>query len=79
MPMLHGLAFSYVIRAITHGIGHIVGSVAVGQLADLVLWRPENFGAKPELVLKGGSIAWAQVDSHYSSCPSILTSELTDG
>lgn len=38
-----------------------MGSVAVGQLADLVLWRTENFGAKPEVVLKSGVIAWAQV------------------
>jgi urease len=48
--------------AITHGIGHLVGSVEVGKLADLVLWKPENFGAKPEMVLKSGVIAWAQVD-----------------
>lgn len=48
-------------RAITHGISHLVGQVAVGTLADLVLWKPENFGSKPELVLKSGVIAWAQV------------------
>ena len=47
--------------AITHGISHLVGEVAVGRLADLVLWRPENFGMKPEMVLKSGVIAWAQV------------------
>ncbi|KAJ3514649.1 hypothetical protein NLJ89_g2245 [Agrocybe chaxingu] len=47
--------------AISHGISHLVGHVAVGTLADLVLWRPENFGAKPEMVLKSGVIAWAQV------------------
>lgn len=47
--------------AITHGISHLVGQVAVGTLADLVLWKPENFGAKPEMVLKSGVIAWAQV------------------
>ena len=47
--------------AITHGISHLVGSVSPGQLADLVLWRPENFGAKPEMVLKSGVITWAQV------------------
>lgn len=47
--------------AITHGMSHIVGHVAVGTLADLVLWKPENFGAKPEMVLKSGVIAWAQV------------------
>ena len=47
--------------AITHGISHEVGHVAVGTLADLVLWRPENFGSKPEVVIKGGVIAWAKV------------------
>jgi urease alpha subunit len=47
--------------AITHGISHVVGQIAPGALADLVLWKPENFGAKPEMVLKSGVIAWAQV------------------
>ena len=47
--------------AITNGISHLVGQVAVGTLADLVLWKPENFGAKPEMVLKSGVIAWSQV------------------
>lgn len=47
--------------AITHGISHLVGSVTPGNLADLVLWRFENFGAKPEMVLKSGVIVWAQV------------------
>ena len=49
--------------AITHGISHLVGQVAVGSLADLVLWKPENFGSKPEMVLKSGVIVWAQVRS----------------
>ena len=40
---------------------HEVGSVEVGKLADLVLWKPAFFGVKPELVLKGGFIAWAQM------------------
>jgi urease len=48
-------------RAITHGISHLVGQIAVGTLADLVLWKPERFGAKPEMVLKSGVIAWSQV------------------
>jgi urease len=47
--------------ALTHGIAHAVGHVAPGTLADLVLWKPENFGAKPEMVLKSGVIVWAQV------------------
>ena len=50
--------------AITHGMGHLIGQVAVGCLADLVLWKPENFGTKPEMVLKSGVIAWAQVRPH---------------
>jgi urease alpha subunit len=59
--------------AITHGISHLVGSVAPGNLADLVLWRFENFGAKPEMVLKSGVIVWAQVRNTYSSDESICT------
>ena len=47
--------------AIAHGMAHEIGSVEVGKLADLVLWRPAFFGVKPELVLKGGFIAWAQM------------------
>jgi urease subunit alpha len=44
--------------AITHGIAHEVGSLEPGKLADVVLWRPEWFGAKPHLVIKGGLPAW---------------------
>ena len=40
----------------THGISEYVGSVEVGKLADLVLWQPALFGAKPEMVLKYGTI-----------------------
>ena len=40
--------------AITHGISHVVGSIEVGKMADLVLWRPEFFGVKPNTVVKGG-------------------------
>ena len=47
--------------ALTHGISHMVGHVALNTLADLVLWKPENFGTKPEMVLKSGVIVWAQV------------------
>src|SRR5271167_93121 len=42
--------------AITHGIAHQVGSIEVGKLADLVLWRPAFFGAKPALIIKGGML-----------------------
>jgi urease subunit alpha len=55
--------------AIAHGMAHLVGSVEVGKLADLVLWRPAFFGAKPELVLKGGFIAWAQMGDPNASIP----------
>ena len=55
--------------AIAHGMGHVLGSVEVGKLADLVLWRPAMFGAKPELVLKGGVIAWAQMGDPGASIP----------
>jgi len=55
--------------AIAHGISHEVGSVEVGKLADLVLWKPAFFGVKPELVLKGGFIAWAQMGDANASIP----------
>ena len=55
--------------AIAHGINHQVGSVEVGKLADLVLWKPGFFGVKPELVLKGGSIVWAQMGDANASIP----------
>jgi urease subunit alpha len=55
--------------AITHGIANHVGSVEVGKLADLCLWRPAMFGVKPELVMKGGMIAWAQMGDANASIP----------
>jgi urease subunit alpha len=55
--------------AIAHGFSHEVGSVEVGKLADLVLWRPAFFGARPELVVKGGFIAWAQMGDANASIP----------
>jgi urease subunit alpha len=55
--------------AITHGIANYVGSVETGKLADLCLWRPAMFGVKPELVLKGGMIAWAQMGDANASIP----------
>ena len=48
------------VGAITHGISKYGGSVEVGKLV-LALWNPENFGAKPEMVLKAGIVVWAQV------------------
>ncbi|CAM2968165.1 urease subunit alpha [Rariglobus hedericola] len=55
--------------AITHGMGHIIGSVEVGKLADLVLFKPALFGVKPELILKGGFIAWANMGDPNASIP----------
>ncbi len=55
--------------AITHGIGHLVGSIEVGKLADLVLWRPAFFGVKPTLILKGGMIAAAAMGDPNASIP----------
>ncbi|HTI70885.1 MAG TPA: urease subunit alpha [Candidatus Limnocylindria bacterium] len=55
--------------AIAHGVGHVIGSVEVGKLADLVLWKPAFFGAKPEMVIKGGIIAWAQMGDPNASIP----------
>jgi urease subunit alpha len=55
--------------AITHGMAHELGSVEVGKWADLVLWRPAFFGIRPELVLKGGFIAWAQMGDPNASIP----------
>ena len=55
--------------ALAHGIAHEVGSVEVGKLADLVLWKPAFFGVKPELVIKGGFIAWAQMGDPNASIP----------
>lgn len=55
--------------AIAHGIADYVGSVEVGKLADLVLWKPAFFGVKPELVIKGGLIAWSQMGDANASIP----------
>ncbi len=55
--------------AITHGIAHEVGSVEVGKLADLVIWRPAFFGVKPSLILKGGIIAAAAMGDANASIP----------
>jgi urease subunit alpha len=55
--------------AIAHGMGHVIGSIEVGKLADLVLWKPAFFGAKPEMVIKGGVIAWSQMGDPNASIP----------
>src|SRR5450631_3281134 len=55
--------------AITQGISHVVGSVEVGKLADLVVWKPAFFGVKPSLILKGGMIAAAAMGDPNASIP----------
>ncbi|HRD93289.1 MAG TPA: urease subunit alpha [Accumulibacter sp.] len=55
--------------AITHGISDLVGSIAVGKLADLVLWKPAFFGVKPTLIVKGGMIAAAAMGDANASIP----------
>ncbi|KAK0556270.1 Urease [Tilletia horrida] len=57
--------------AIVHGMSHYIGSVEPGKWADLVLYRPENFGVKPEIVIKGGQIAWAQMGDANASIPTV--------
>ncbi|HWA77446.1 MAG TPA: urease subunit alpha [Polyangiaceae bacterium] len=55
--------------AITHGIAHEVGSLEVGKLADIVLWKPAFFGVKPALIIKGGMIAAAPMGDANASIP----------
>src|SRR6202042_244734 len=55
--------------AISHGISHEVGSIEAGKLADLVVWKPAFFGVKPEVVLKGGLIAVANMGDPGASIP----------
>lgn len=55
--------------AIAQGVAEVVGSVEVGKMADLVLWDPAFFGAKPKLVIKGGMISWALMGDPNASLP----------
>ncbi|MGI4847987.1 MAG: urease subunit alpha [Janthinobacterium lividum] len=55
--------------AITHGISHLVGSLEVGKIADIVLWKPAFFGVKPSMILKSGMIAAAQMGDPNASIP----------
>lgn len=52
-----------------HGMDKVIGSVEPGKLADLVLWNPAFFGAKPEIIIKGGQIAWSQMGMPNASIP----------
>ena len=55
--------------AIAHGIAHVVGSIEPGKMADLVLWSPEMFGAKPKMVIKGGVISYSVMGDPNASLP----------
>ncbi|WP_303634587.1 urease subunit alpha [uncultured Muribaculum sp.] len=55
--------------AITYGCSDLLGSIAKGKMADLVLWEPAFFGTKPKLVIKGGLINWAQMGDPNASLP----------
>ncbi|MBJ9237643.1 urease subunit alpha [Citrobacter braakii] len=55
--------------AITQGVSHLLGSVEVGKMADLVLWEPQFFGAKPKLIIKGGMINWSLMGDPNASLP----------
>jgi urease subunit alpha len=55
--------------AITHGVAHEVGSIEVGKLADIVLWKPAFFGVKPSMILKGGVIAMSLMGDPNASIP----------
>jgi urease subunit alpha len=55
--------------AVAHGIAHLVGSIEVGKWADLVIFKPAFFGVKPELILKGGFIACANMGDPNASIP----------
>ena len=55
--------------AIAHGISHEIGSIEPGKLADLVLWSPAFFGVKPEMIVKGGFIAWSVMGDANASIP----------
>ncbi|CAO1605634.1 Urease [Xanthoria calcicola] len=57
--------------AIAQGMSHVIGSIEVGKLADLVLWEPANFGTKPSMVVKSGMIAYAQMGDPNASIPTV--------
>ena len=57
--------------AITQGMGHLIGSVEIGKLADLVIWTPANFGTKPTMVIKSGMISHMQMGDPNASIPTV--------
>ncbi|MEZ0252468.1 MAG: urease subunit alpha [Methylobacteriaceae bacterium] len=67
--MLRFVAKVTINPAIVAGVSHVIGSVEVGKMADLVLWEPAFFGAKPKMVIKGGMISWAIMGDPNASLP----------
>ena len=57
--------------SIAQGMAHLIGSIEVGKFADIVLWDPANFGAKPAQVIKGGMISWSQMGDPNASIPTV--------
>jgi urease subunit alpha len=55
--------------ALTHGIGHLVGSLEPGKIADIVLWPTNTFGVKPKYVIKGGFVSWGIIGDANASIP----------
>ena len=55
--------------AITQGVARVIGSIEIGKMADLVLWEPAFFGAKPKMVIKGGMISWSLMGDPNASLP----------
>jgi urease subunit alpha len=55
--------------ALAHGVGHLVGSLEPGKIADIVLWPTNTFGVKPKYVIKGGFVAWAIMGDPNASIP----------
>ncbi len=69
LRILRYLAKLTINPARAHGISHVVGSIAPGRLADIVLWPIEFFGVKPKLIVKGGMVAWALMGDPNASIP----------
>ncbi|KAK4950994.1 Urease [Elasticomyces elasticus] len=57
--------------AIAQGMSHLIGSIEVGKLADLVLWQPSSFGVKPRQIVKGGMISWSVMGDPNASIPTV--------
>ena len=69
LPVKRYIAKYTINPAITHGIAHEVGSIEQGKLADIVLWKPAFFGAKPAMIIKGGMIVAAPMGDPNASIP----------